>query len=111
MQFFIQQPGKGVTSKSSALENKQDKPQKMVYYWITDETETDSTIKSTAEYYFINDMENNSCFNIYLSLKKGNTYRIDGLKVDNTYGYMQISSYSLSKPYYGTVSGGAWTWS
>ena len=97
-------------SYNSALENKQDKPQKMVYYWITDETETDSTIKSTAEYYFINDMENNSCFNIYLSLKKGNTYRIDGLKVDNTYGYMQISSYGLSEPYYGTAMGGSWTW-
>lgn len=96
--------------QNSALEDKQDTPQKMRYYWITDETEVDSAIKSTAEYYFKNNMENDTCFNIYLSLKKGNTYRIDGLKVDNTYGYMQISSYSLSKPYYGTASGGAWTW-
>lgn len=102
---------KQVDALNSALAKKQDIPQKMRYYWIVDETEVDSAIKSTAQYHFVHSTENNTCFTMYLSLKKGNTYRVDGLKVDNTYGYMQISSYSLPTPYYGTASGGAWTWS
>ena len=38
-----------IDALNSALAKKQDIPQKMRYYWIVDETEVDSAIKSTAQ--------------------------------------------------------------
>ena len=100
----------GIDSINTALEGKQDAITKVRFYNIFDTTETDSAIKTTAEYYFKNNFEDNSAFIAYIVFTKAITYRIDGLKVDGAYGYMQISSYGLSEPYYGTAMGGSWTW-
>ena len=100
----------GIDSINTALEGKQDTITKVRFYNIFDTTETDSAIKTTAEYYFKNKFEDNCAFIAYIALQKGMTYRVDGLKISGTYGYMKINSYGLSTPYYGTAMGGSWTW-
>ena len=100
----------GIDSINTALEGKQDAITKVRFYNIKDDTGTGDTLTSTAEWHFKNTFEDNSAFIAYIVFTKAMTYRIDGLKVDVAYGYMQISSYGLSEPYYGTAMGGSWTW-
>lgn len=100
-------------SYNSALENKQNVITKVKFYNITDDTEVDADIKTTAEWYFKNSFDDNSAFIAYLSLVKGSTYRIDGIKIGGSYGCMQISSYALNNPIYGVLHADVndkWVW-
>lgn len=100
---------------NSGNTNKQNVITKVKFYNITDDTEVDADIRTTAEWYFKNNFDDNSAFIAYLSLVKGSTFRIDSLKVydDGSYGCMQISSYALNNPIYGVLHADVndkWVW-
>lgn len=98
---------------NSGNTNKQNVITKVKFYNITDDTEVDADIKTTAEWYFKNSFDDNSAFIAYFSLVKGSTYRIDGIKIGGSYGCMQISSYALNNPIYGVLHADVndkWVW-